>query len=148
VIQALKSRFTNPRPLCHFAGMKWKKFLMLVPVLLLAGCATAQFTRLTPLQLPRNANNLYHVEVAFDSLQQSLRWDSIKAYVLVNGTPYPLRPEPDMPHRWEGYISVPPDAHTARFRFKFDYLYNAMGSQPQPSSAYSPEYQLRILDQQ
>ncbi|HZT21901.1 MAG TPA: hypothetical protein VFB55_03235 [Verrucomicrobiae bacterium] len=124
-----------------------KSFLLLVPVLWLTGCATTQFTRLTPLIQPRNANNLYHVEVAFDSQLQALRWDSIKAYALVNGTPYPLRPEPQVPHRWEGYVPIPPDAHTARLRFKFDYLYNAIGSGPRPGSAYSPEYELRIVDQ-
>jgi len=70
--------------LCEFVCMNWKKFLPLLLVLLLTGCAST-FTRLTPLQQPRNANNLYPVEVIFSSTQQSLRWDSIKAYVLVNG---------------------------------------------------------------
>jgi hypothetical protein len=64
--------------------MIWKKFLPLVPVLLLTGCA-GTFTRLTPLQQPRNANNLYPVEAVFNSSQQSLRWDSVQAFVLVNG---------------------------------------------------------------
>ena len=71
-----------------------KKFLPLLPVLLLAGCATATFTRLTPGEQPRNAINHYAVETAFDSQQQSLRADSIKAYVLVNGQALPLRPVP------------------------------------------------------
>ena len=48
-----------------------KKFLLLLPVLLVAGCTTGQFTRLTPNLQPRNANNLYPVEVAFDSHQQA-----------------------------------------------------------------------------
>ena len=39
-------------------------------------------------------NNLYPVEVAFNSSQQSLRWDSIQPYVLVNGEPYPMRQVP------------------------------------------------------
>ncbi len=43
----------------------------------------ATFTRMTPSEQPRNANNLYPVEVAFNSPQQSLRWDSLKPYVLV-----------------------------------------------------------------
>ena len=60
------------------ACMILKKFLPLLPVLLLAGCATSTFTRVTPQEQPRNANNLYPVEVVFNSNQQSLRWDSLK----------------------------------------------------------------------
>ena len=63
-----------------------KKFLPLLPLLLMTGCAST-FTRLSPLQQQRNANNLYPVEVQFNSPQQSLRLDSIKPYVLVNGEP-------------------------------------------------------------
>ena len=66
-IQALKSNFTNRRRLCHAAMIMLKKFLAVLPVLLLTGCATT-FTRLTPLEQPRNPNNLYPVEVAFQFL--------------------------------------------------------------------------------
>ena len=77
--------------------MNLKKFLPLLPVFLLTGCAS-MFTRLTPLEQPRNANNQYPVEVQFNSTQQSLRWDSLKPYVLVKGELYPLRPE-EMVHK-------------------------------------------------
>ena len=90
--------------------MNLKKFLPFLPVLLLAGCTTASFTRLTPNAQPRNANNLYPVEVVFDSHQQSLRWDSIQPYVLVNGQPLPLRSVPVVKNRWEGLVPVPPSA--------------------------------------
>jgi hypothetical protein len=123
-----------------------KKFLMLLPVVLLAGCTTGEFTRLTPNQQPRNANNLYPVETSFDSQQESLRWDSIKAYVIVNGQPYPLRPVPLVKNRWEGVVPVPPTANTATYRFKFDYLYNSFGSAPKPNSEASQLYTLRIAD--
>ena len=66
-LSALKSKLYNPALLCKIVGMNWKKFLPLLPVLLLAGCTTASFTRVTPLQQPRNANNLYPVEVIFNS---------------------------------------------------------------------------------
>ena len=124
----------------------WKKILPLVPALLLTGCA-ATFTRLTPLQQPRNANNLYPVEVIFNSPQQSLRWDSLKPYVVVNGEPYPMHPVPMVEHRWEGFVPVPPTEDSANFRFKFDYLYNHWGTPPQPNSAFSPMYQLKIVGQ-
>jgi hypothetical protein len=127
--------------------MKLKKFLPLLPALLLAGCASGTFTRLTPNEQPRNANNLYPVEAIFDSQQQSLRWDSIKAYVLVNGQPYTMRPEPIVQNRWEGYVPVPPTENTVNYRFKFDYLYNSFGSAPKPNSEISKLYTLKVLDQ-
>jgi hypothetical protein len=126
--------------------MIWKKFLPLLPVLLLTGCA-ATFTRLTPDQQPRNANNLYPVEVSFVTKQQSVRWDSVKPYVLVKGELYPLRPVPVVPNRWEGLVPVPPTANGVTYRFKFDYLYNNFGTEPKPDSAFSPEYSLQITDQ-
>ncbi len=124
-----------------------KKFLPLLPVLLLVGCSTtATFTRMTPTEQPRNANNLYPVEVGFYSQQQSLRPDSIKAYVLVDGQPLPMRPVPLVEDRWDGLIPVPPSANSVTYRFKFDFLYNTFGNQPQPDSAWSPTYKLKIIN--
>jgi len=126
--------------------MNLKKFLPFLPVLLLAGCTTATFTRLTPNAQPRNANNLYPVEVVFDSQQQSLRWDSIQPYVLVNGQPLPLRPVPVVKNRWEGLVPVPPSANAVNYRFKFDYLYNSFGTAPKPNSVSSKVYTLKVMD--
>jgi hypothetical protein len=124
-----------------------KKFLPFLPVLFLAGCATPSFTRITPTLQPRNPDNLYPVEVAFDSQQQSLRWDSIKPYVLINGQTFPLRPVPIVRNRWEGLVPVPATVNTVNYRFKFDYLYNAFGKPPQPDSAWSKTYSLKIVEQ-
>jgi hypothetical protein len=136
----------NPGAFCDAGTMILKKLLPLLPVLLLTGC-TATFTRLTPLEQPRNPNNLYPVEVQFNSPQQSLRWDSLKPYVMVNGDLYPLRQVQLVQNRWEGFVPVPPGTNTVNFRFKFDYLYNSFNSPPQPSSAWSPMYQLRVVGQ-
>ena len=124
-----------------------KKFLPLLPVLLLAGCTTVTFTRLTPGQQLRNADNLYPVETALDSRQQSLRWDSIKAFVIVNGQPSPMRPVPMVKNRWEGLVRVPPGATTVNYRFKFDFLYNNFGTAPKPNSVASKVYTLKVVDQ-
>jgi hypothetical protein len=124
----------------------WKKFLPVLSVLLLAGCAST-YTRLTPEQQPRNANNLYPVEVAFNSTQQSLRWETIQPYVLANGELYPLHQVSHMQNRWEGYVPVPPGANSVEYRFKFDYKYNNMGTDPKPGSSFSPTYKLKIVDQ-
>ncbi|HLP76011.1 MAG TPA: hypothetical protein VK327_03770 [Candidatus Paceibacterota bacterium] len=119
--------------------------LVLLP-LLLGGC-TANFTNLTPQQQIRNANNLYPVEVALNSRQQVMRWDSIKPQIVVNGEFYPMRPTPLMTNRWEGLVPVPPGTSSIQYQYKFDYLNNAFGG-PQPNSAFSRNYNLRVLDSQ
>lgn len=126
----------------------FKKLLPLLPVLLLAGCSTpATIIRLTPNQQPRNADNLYPVETAFDSQQESLRWDSIQAFVVANGQALPMRPVPLVKGRWEGLVPVPAGASTVNYRFKFDYLYNSFGSAPKPGSVSSKIYTLKVVDQ-
>lgn len=126
--------------------MNLKKFLPLLPLLILTGCATSKFTRLSPAMQPRNPDNQYPVEVAFNSQQQSLRWESIKPFVLVDGQPYPLRPVPLVNNRWEGLVPVPSDKSAITYRFKFDYLYNSFGKEPQRDSAWSPAYSLKIVN--
>ncbi len=127
--------------------MKWKKLLLVLPALLITGCA-GTFSNLTPLQQPRNANNLYPVEVAFNSTDQAMRWDSIHPYVLVNGQLYDLHQTQLMTNRWEGYVPAAPMDSTVTYRYKFDYLYNAFGTQPKPTSTYSPAYHLQITEGQ
>ncbi|HEY5914541.1 MAG TPA: hypothetical protein VJA21_28455 [Verrucomicrobiae bacterium] len=124
-------------------GTMLKKFLpLLLTPLLLAGC-TATFTNLTPLQQTRNTNNLYSVEVALTTRQQTLRWNSIRPQIMVGSEFYPMRPTPLMTNRWEGLIPVPGTTESVNYRYKFDYDANAFGK-PQPGSALSPEYTLRI----
>ena len=123
-----------------------KKFLpVLFLPLLLAGCATS-ITNLTPLQQSRNANNLYPVEVALDSNQQTLRWDSVRPQILVGSDSYPMRGTLLMTNRWEGLVPVPPGASSVTYRYKFDYECNSLGK-PKAASRISPQYTLRIKNQ-
>ena len=124
-----------------------KSLAFAVLPLLLAGCATTDFTNLTPRQQVRNANNLYPVEVALSSRQQTLRWESIKPQIFVNGEFFPMQPTPLMTNRWEGLVPVPPGANTVTYQYKFDFLNNAFGG-PVPNSAFSREYTIRIIEQQ
>lgn len=126
--------------------MKLKKFLLALPALFITGCA-ATFTNLTPLQQARNANNFYPVEVAFNSPQTSLRWDSIHPYVLVNGQLYDMHPTQLMTNRWEALVPAAATDTSVTYRYKFDYLYNNLGTPPKPNSAYSPAYNLEIIGQ-
>ena len=122
-----------------------KKLLSLsVLPLLLAGC-TATFTNLTPKQQLRNANGLYPVEVAFNSRQQSLRWDSIHPQIIVGSEVYPMKPTLVISNRWEGLVPVPAGVNAVKYRYKFDYLQNEFGP-PSQNSASSQNYVLRILE--
>ena len=122
----------------------YKKFLLLTLPLLLAGCAST-FTNLTPTRQVRNADNLYPVEVQLNTRQQTLRWHTIKPYVLVGNEAVPMRPTPLMKNRWEGLVPAPAGAKRVEYRYKFDYEYNAFGP-AKTDSALSPKYELNILE--
>ena len=132
-------------PVGHAVFAMRKRILpLLFAPLLLAGCGT--FTNLTAHYQVRNANNLYPVGVAFHSRQQSLRWDSIKAYVNVGSEFYPMRRTLMMTNRWEGLVPVPPGTNVIHYRYKLDFLYNAVGAPPQSDSAISKNQTLRIIN--
>jgi hypothetical protein len=122
-----------------------KRFLLVLFLpLLLAGCAT-RVTNLTPLQQVRNANNAYPVDVALASNQQTLRWDSVRAQILVGADAIPMRGTLLMTNRWEGLVPVPPGAKSVTYRYRFDYECNALGK-PKAGSCVSKEYTLRVQD--
>ena len=122
----------------------WKKTLPLLILPFLAGCA-AQITNLAPRQQIRNPNNLYPVEVAFNSQQQALRWDTIKPKIVVAGQSYDMKPTMLMSNRWEGLVPVPPDSNLVHYHYRFDFQTMGFG-QLQPDNAVSQEYSLKILE--
>ena len=122
-----------------------KLFPFLAVAIVATSCTTATLTNLTPQQQVRNANGLYPVEAALDSKQQTLRWSSIKPMVKVGGEYFPMRPTLLMTNRWEGLIPIPAGSTVVKYKFKFDFQYNAMGN-PRNDSALSKEYTLRVID--
>src|ERR1041385_1871671 len=123
--------------------MSKKLFALLLLPLLLAGC-TATFTNLTPKQQIRNPNNLYPVEVAFSSRQQTLRWNSIKPLIVVGSESYPMHSTPLMTNRWEGLVPVPAGQNIVHYHYRFDFDTTDFGHTT-PDSAVSPEYKLQII---
>ncbi len=122
----------------------------LLPVLslpfLLMGCSTPfHATNLSSLQQVRNTNNLYTVEVAVASRQQTLRWETIQPQIVVGNEYYSMRPVLLMTNRWEGLLPVPPGTSTVHYRYKFDFKCNAMGA-PRPDSFRSGDYTLKIVE--
>jgi hypothetical protein len=123
----------------------WKKALpVLLAPCLLAGCSST-FTNLTAQRQVRNPNNLYPVEVALNTRQQSLRWDSIQPFVVVGTEAYPMRQTLLMKNRWEGLVPVPAQTNVVYYHYKFDFQYNAFGK-PKTDSDSSPDYMLLILE--
>ena len=122
----------------------FKKILLLSLPLLLAGCSST-FTNLTPTRQPRNPDNSYPVEVQLNTRQQTMRWHTIKPYVLVNGELLPMRPTPLMKNRWEGLVPVAAGSSKVEYRYKFEYEYNNFGPGGHDTSL-SPKYELKILE--
>jgi hypothetical protein len=123
-----------------------KKLSFLIIPLLLAGC-TSTFTNLTPTRQVRNSENLYTVEVQFNSKQQTLRWHTIQPFVQVGDNLLPMRPTPLMKNRWEGLVPVPASAQGVEYRYKFDYEFNTFGP-VEKGSALSKKFELKILEKE
>jgi hypothetical protein len=115
--------------------------LLFLP-LLLCGCA-ARITNLTPSQQPRNAEGMYPVEFAFESRQQTIRWDTITPSVIIGEQHLPMTRVELVPNRWEGLLPVPASENLVHYRFRVDFECNDFGP-PTPDSAISPSYSLRI----
>ena len=122
--------------------IKMKKifYLLLLPVLL-AGCTS--ITNLTPSQYPRDPSGSYRVEAQWKSNRQAIRPDSFQPLVIIGFATIPMRPVPVVQDRWEAFIPVPADKDFVLYRYKFDYVVNAI-SKPHPDSLMSAEYTLKI----
>ena len=128
-----------------------RMFKLLTPVFLFSllvttGCVSTTVTRLTPRALNRSSDNYYPIEVSLASTQQSLRWETLQASVLVGSQAYPMTLTPKMTNRWEAMIPVPSGTKEIDYRVKFDFYYNAWGVPPQEDSALSKVYKLQIMD--
>jgi len=124
-----------------------KKFVPVLLLLLLslsAGCK-ATFTNLTPQRQPRRPDNQYTVEVALNSQQQTLRWQSIHPQIVVGNRLYPMTPTQLMTNRWEGVIPVPASSSEVKYHYQFDFEYNTFGK-PKNDSTRSADYLLKIVD--
>jgi hypothetical protein len=125
----------------------WKKFLTLLPVLLISGCSTVgTFTPLTADEQPRNDKNQYLVESSFESSQQSLLWDTVQGSLVVGGEVIPMTRVADIQNRWEGYVPVPATTNMVTYRVMFDYKYNAFGKGPVSDTKMSQPFTLKITD--
>ena len=122
-----------------------KRFALFLFPLLLVGCASNSITNLTPSSQRRNAEGLYPVEAYWKSNQQSLKKETIRAYVMVGLESYPMKPTAMLENRWEIDMPIPADQKTLFYRFKFDYEYRGMPG-TRSDSLKSQEFRLDIFD--
>jgi uncharacterized protein YceK len=120
-----------------------KKVLSLLMLsVLLTGCTS--ITNLTPSRYPRDASGYYRVEAEWYSNREAVREDSFKPLVIVDGTQtFPMEKVPLVEDRWQAFIPVAADKDMVLYRYKFDFLDNAIGG-PKPNSMLSRDYELRI----
>jgi len=136
----------KPAGLCNADGCmrNFIRLFSLTAALALTGC-TGTLTNLSPQYQTRRADGLYPLAVAFDTRQASLRWSSIKPYVVVGDKFYPMRPMPLMTNRWETLLAVPADTGVVHYRYKLEWQYNAIPV-PQNDSQISKLQTLKIID--
>jgi hypothetical protein len=119
-----------------------KFFSLLMLSALLTGCTS--ITNLTPSHYPRDPSGYYRVEAAWYSNRDAVRQNSFKPLVQIGLTnSYPMQPVKLVSDRWEAYIPVPADQNIILYRYKFDFLDNALGG-PRPNSMMSRDYELKI----
>lgn len=124
--------------------LKMQHWLALAALAALTGC-TGTLTNLTPHFQNRRADGLYPVSVAFDTEQQSLRWASLKPYVIADNAMIPMRQTPLMTNRWETLLPVPAGKKSVEFRYKMEWEYNAIPV-PEKESMISQKQVLTIID--
>jgi uncharacterized protein YceK len=120
-----------------------KIFCLLLLPILLAGCTS--ITNLTPSQYPRDPNGYYRVEAEWKSNRETIVPYSFQPLVVIGFDTFPMRPVPVVQDRWEAFIPVPAARDFVLYRYKFDYMVNAI-SRPHPDSLMSPEYTLKIVE--
>ena len=113
--------------------------------LLLCGCISNSVVNLTPRQAVRTPDNLYLVEARWKSNEQALRPDSLEPKVMIGRQFHPMDRTPNTENRWEALVPGPATGRFLNYRFKVDYLYNAIPI-PRRDSKLSPTFQLEIID--
>ena len=122
-----------------------KLWLLLILPVLMAGCTAPSVTNLTPSRLPKKDNGLYPFEVLWDSRQQSLVKDSMKAYVVIGYDQFEMQRVPRLTNRWETLVPLAADKSIVTYHYKFDYEYLAIPTRRSDSKT-SKYYQLQILE--
>ena len=116
---------------------------LLLSACLFSGCSS--LTNLTPSRQVRSPQGLYPFEVSFENKQQTLRPESLKAYVILGYDSFPMEPTRVVKNRWEATVPIPADVKYITYRYKFDFEYYGLGKSKKDSKL-TPSYELKIVD--
>ncbi|MFO1459204.1 MAG: hypothetical protein U1G08_07315 [Verrucomicrobiota bacterium] len=115
---------------------------LLLAVLVASGCAS-HFTNLTPRSAVPVRTDVYHFEVQWDTSRRGANTPSVKAYVMIDETLFPMNRITGINDRWEADVPVPTAKPVISYRYKFDYTYPTL-SQPAAQSDLSTPYFLDL----
>jgi hypothetical protein len=109
---------------------------------LLVGC-TPTSTNLTPRNVARSSNDVYHFEVQWDTSLRGVNGPDVKAYVVIREVMYPMQRVAGTSDRWEADAPVPAGVPVVPYQFKFDYT-DAGVMRRTLGSDLSPQYFLDL----
>jgi hypothetical protein len=122
-----------------------KSFFAVVPAALLAlagaGCTGSLNTNLTPRDLPAAPDSSYLFETSFDSRRRGVDPASVKAWVMIDLTLYPMQRVPNTDNRFEALVPLPRSRTNIPYKYKFEFGYPGTLDR-QVNSTWSQEYRL------
>lgn len=124
-----------------------KSIAAAVSALLLAlagvGCTGSLNTNLTPRDLPAAPDSSYLFETTFDSRRRGVDPASVKAWVMIDLTLYPMQRVPNTDNRFEALVPLPAGRSNIPYRYKFEFAYPGTPSR-EVNSTWSQEYRLVV----
>lgn len=117
--------------------------LAILTAVTLVGCAPTSVSNLTPRTVPPNPSRTYPFETSWDSSWRGLKYEDVKAWVVIDGTLYPMTRVPVAVNRWEALVPIPEGRTYVPYKYRFDYSIPGVTGR-KPMSEWSPEYRLVV----
>lgn len=121
-----------------------KRTIALAGMLALTGCVSTSVINLTPRYQSRNSENVYPVEIEFNSNLRTIKQDTVRPYVQIGADNFLMRRTPIVKNRWETLIPVPNKQSVLNYRIKVDFTYDSL-PEPKVNSVLAGPFQL-LLD--
>lgn len=121
-------------------------------VALFSGCATNQFSRISPpLRVPENASNIYTFSFVSKSLPSTMvSRDNSRAFLVVNGQTFQMQRDPIQRNLFTFDYQMPPGQRTALYYYylEYDYVQGGVVKRGVEYSATSEEdlHRVTIID--
>jgi hypothetical protein len=117
--------------------------LAILAAVTLAGCAPTSVSNLTPRTVPVSSTRTYPFEATWDTSWRGVKYEDVKAWVVIDGTLYPMTRVPVAQNRWEALVPIPEGRTYIPYKYRFDYTTPGVGTR-KTASEWSPEYRLVV----